>query len=577
MNMVTAGAATMNDVLEQVIQQMTAPGQMFEITQTTVAGQTVNTWVQAPPSLRDLWLSTARYGDADYLVYQDERWTYNEAHELVKRIAAWLKSNGVEQHDRVAIAMRNYPEWMLCYWAITSIGATVVGVNAWWVAEELEYGLQDSGAKTLICDRERLERFEEIRGCMPPMAVVAVRVDDPPSWATPWSEVLSTKPELPGVDIHPDDDACIFYTSGTTGKPKGAQLTHRNCTNQVLSALFTAISQATAQALAQGKEPPNPQAPGQEQAAGIIATPLFHVTANNGTAQVLTVSGGKLVHIYKWDAGEALRLIEAEKITSFSGVPMMTREMINHPDFHNTDISSLQVFGGGGAPVQPDLTEKVLKLENNEVIPAQGYGLTETCGMAAGSYGLFLGDKPKAAGRMVPVCEVKCIDAGGHTLLVGEIGEICLKGPQIIKGYLNRPEATADTIVDGWLHTGDIGYVDEESFLYLVDRAKDMVLRGGENVYCSEVEAALFKHPAVAECAVFAVPDERLGEDVGAAVFPAPGTNPAAAELREFCKDKLAAFKIPRHIWVLDEPLPRNASGKFVKRELQKKLTQGPT
>ncbi len=554
--------------LKQVVDQMTAHGEMFEIQESNVAGQTLKTWAMAPPSLRELWLSTAGHGDKDYLVYQDERWTYTQAHEEVARIANWLSANGIKQHDRVAIAMRNYPEWMLTYWALSCIGAVTVGVNAWWVAEELEYGLRDSETKMLICDSERLQRFSEIRADFSDLPVVAVRVTDCPQWATPWEEVLRAPATLPDASNDPEDDACIFYTSGTTGKPKGAQLTHRGCVNNVFSALFSNLSQMTAQAMVEGKEPP---AGGKHQTAAIIATPLFHVTANNAVAQVLTVTGGKIVHTYKWDAGEALRIIEQEKITNFSGVPVMTREIINHPDFSVRDTSSLQMLGGGGAAVQPDLTEKVMK-SGGSAMPAQGYGLTETCGIAAGSWGIFLNGKPNAAGRLVPVFDVKCVDAEGNALPLGETGEICLKGPQVIKGYLNRPDATAETIVDGWLHTGDIGFADEDNFIYLVDRAKDMVLRGGENVYCSEVEVAIFKHDAVAECAVFAVPDDRLGEEVGAAVFPNEGQSPSADEIRAFCKSKIAAFKIPRYIWILESGLPRNASGKFVKRELKDML-----
>ena len=557
--------------LNQVVENMTAPGQMFEVKESEVSGRTMKTWAMAPPSLREIWLSTAGHGDKDYLVYQDERWTYNEAHDTVQRIASWLTTQGIGQQDRVAIAMRNYPEWMLTYWALASIGAVSVGVNAWWVADELKYGLQDSETKLLVCDSERLARFEEVRGDFPDMPVAAVRTDNTPEWATPWADVLQAEPSLPEVTIDPEDDACIFYTSGTTGRPKGAQLTHRGCVNNVFSSMFATLSQATAQALVEGKPPADPTDANQPQLAAIIATPLFHVTANNAIAQVLSVSGGKLVHMYKWDAGEALRIIEEEKITNFSGVPVMTREIIQHPDFNSRDTSSLRMLGGGGAPVQPDLTEKVMK-RGGSTMPAQGYGLTETCGMAASSWGIYLNDKPNSAGRILPVFDVKVIDAEGESLPLGETGEICLYGPQIIKGYLNRPDATAETIVDGWLHTGDIGFADEDNFVYLVDRAKDMVLRGGENVYCTEVEVAIFKHDAVAECAVFSVPDERLGEEVGAAIFPQEGKEISAEEVRSFCADKLAAFKIPRYIWILDQPLPRNASGKFVKRELKDML-----
>ena len=557
--------------LKETIAAMTAPGQMFSLAEAEVAGNKVRTWAMAPNSLRDIWLSTANHATADYLVYRDERWTYSQAHEEVARIANWLVTQGVGQGDRVAIAMRNYPEWMLSYWAIASIGAVSVGVNAWWVTDELRYRLQDSATSVLICDSERLARFAQIRDDFPAMKVVAVRVDDAPTWATPWSEVLATEPALPEATIAPDDDACIFYTSGTTGKPKGAQLTHRGCVNNIFSVIFSTLSQATAQAKALGKQAPNLLGGGGPQLASIIATPLFHVTANNCAAQTATVAGGKLVHMHKWDAGEALRIIEEEKITIFSGVPTMSREIIMHPDFSKRDTSTLSALNGGGAAVQPDLVAKIARAGRGAQ-PGQGYGMTETCGIISSASGFFLADKPTSTGMLLPVFDIKTIDSNGKPLPPGERGEICVRGPQVIKGYLNRPEATADTIVDGWLHTGDIGYVDEDNFVYLVDRAKDMVLRGGENVFCSEVEVAIYEHPAVAECSVFAVPDERLGEEVGAAIFPAPGSKPTAQELREFCKTRLAAYKAPRYIWILDEPLPRNASGKFLKRELKEIL-----
>jgi acyl-CoA synthetase (AMP-forming)/AMP-acid ligase II len=561
----------MLDVLNQVTGSLTAADQMFALTETEVRGNKMKVWANAPASLRDVWLSTAQHADKEYLVYGDERWTYTQAHSDVARIANWLTSNGIQPGDRVAIAMRNYPEWMLYYWAIASIGAVAVGINAWWVAEELKYGLNDSQVKIMICDTERLTRFAKIAQDFPDLQVVAVRTDKVPEWATAWDAVLQSDPQLPEVSIDTDDDVCIFYTSGTTEFPKGAQLTHRSCVNQLFSALFASLSQNTANALLKGQQPPNPMDPNAQPPSGLIATPLFHVTANNAMAHSLTVTGGKLVHMYKWDAGEALRLIEQERITNFTGVPAMSREMINHPDFAMRDLSSLASLGGGGAPVQPDLIEKI-DSKGGQAVPAQGYGLTETCGMVSGSYGVFLSNKPNSAGILVPVCQVKTINEQGDDLPTGEIGEICLYGPHIIRGYLNRPDATSETIVDGWLHTGDIGYVDEENFIYLVDRAKDMVIRGGENIYCSEVEAACYRYTGVAECAAFAVPDERLGEEIGCAIYAATDSTIDPDQLRDFLKAKLAAFKIPRYIWILDKPLPLNASGKFLKRALQQSL-----
>lgn len=562
----------MFDTLQDTVAQLTAPGQMFEIAELEINGRPARAWAHAPATLRQLWANTAAHADKDYLVYEHQRWTYAQAHDEVNRIANWLHSQGIRQHDRVAIAMRNYPEWLLSYWAVTSMGAVVVGINAWWVPDELAYALDDSRPGVILCDRERLERFAAIRDRYPEIRAVALRCDEAPDWATPWPELLAADSDMPDADIDPEDDACIFYTSGTTGHPKGAQLTHRGCCNNVLSMLFVNVTQArlSAQLLDNpAMDPANPDGPGP---ATLLATPLFHVTANNCSAQPITIAGGKLAFMYKWDAEEALRIIQQEKIRTIASVPAMTRELVLHPRFDDYDTSSVLGFGGGGAAVQPDL---VAKISDKGRAANQGYGMTETCGIIAASIGAFLAEKPTSCGPPLPIYDIKIADPDGRALPVGEVGQVCVRGAQVIKGYLNRPEATAETIVDGWLQTGDIGYLDEDNFLYLVDRAKDMVLRGGENIYCSEVENVLFRHDAVQEVAVFSVPDERLGEEVGAAVYPRPGKDLEPAALRAFAGNHLAAFKVPRYIWVLDAPLPRNANGKFLKKALRSSLHPG--
>lgn len=550
--------------------EFTSPGQMFEVQRADVNGVGILSYVHAPNSLRDLWLASAGHGESDYLIYQDERISYTEAHRRVASVAHALASMGVEPGDRVAIAMRNYPEWMLAYWAITSMGAVAVGMNAWWVPHEMEYALEDSAPKVLIADEERLQRFAEIREKFKDMQVIAVRPkSDAPEWSQSWESVAAGDGALPDAEIDTDSDACIFYTSGTTGRPKGAQLTHRGCVNNVMNVAFINSVQPRALAYAAGKEP---AAPGSDAPIrALIATPLFHVTANNCVAQVTTLVGGCLVHMYKWDAGEALRLIEAEKISAFSAVPMMTREIMIHPDFASRDVSSLKTIGGGGAAMQPDLVGKVPAAMPG-ARPNTGYGLTETSGIIAAVALEFFLDRPTSVGPAMPTFEAKCVDGDGADLPVNEIGELLVRGAPVIKGYLNRPEATAESIVDGWFRTGDIAYIDEDGFIYLVDRAKDMVLRGGENVYCAEVENALFSYEAVAECVAFAVPDERLGEEVGAAIYVKPGEQLDADLLRNHCKQLIAPFKVPRYIWLLSEPLPRNANGKFVKRALQDSL-----
>ncbi len=562
---------SMYDQLREVWAELIAPGAPFEIIVTDIRGNPTPAFAQAPTSVRELWLASAVHGDREYLVYNDERLTYAQAHSQVASVANWLRAQGVQQGDRVAIAMRNYPEWLLAYWATLSIGSVAVGVNAWWVGPELVYGLQDSTPKVLICDQERLERTLEHQAEVPEMRLVGVRLPgELPPGVTPWRELVTFGGELPDATIHSDSDACIFYTSGTTGHPKGAQLTHRGCITNLMNMAFwatclTTIGQrnGTLPIPEEGAPPPN--------TAALVTTPLFHVTANNCVAYSATANGGKLVFMYKWDATEALGLIERERITALTGVPVMSRELVSHPDFARYDTSSLLSVGGGGAQLQPDLVNKIDQTVAS-ARPNTGYGMTETCGIITSISADFFLDKPESCGPAMPSYEVKIVDADGNTLPMGGIGELWVRGAAVIRGYLNRPEATAEAITDGWLHTGDIARIDEDGFIYIVDRAKDMVLRGGENVYCAEVESALFEHPAVAECTVFGVPDDRLGEEVGAAVYLKPGHGASAEDLRQHCRARISAHKIPRYLWFTTEALPRNANGKFLKRELRDRL-----
>ncbi|MGB0342835.1 MAG: class I adenylate-forming enzyme family protein [Parvibaculales bacterium] len=557
--------------LKDVRAELTGPEGMFAITETEIRGQMLKTYALAPPSLREIWQLAAAHGDREYLVYEGARWTYTQAHAEAASIANWVQAQGIKQGDRVALAMRNYPEWMLCYWALTSIGVAVVGFNAWWVTDELDYGLSDSEPKAFICDAERLENLQPIRDKYADMLVIGVRLPEPVAGVIDYAELKNFGGSLPDATIDGDEDACIFYTSGTTGRPKGAQLTHRGCVTNIMN--IACMNACTARALARvnGTEDQLP-APGEAPpAVALVTTPLFHVTANNCGIQPATLAGGKLVHMYKWDAGEALKLIENEKINSMGGVPVMSRELIAHPDFDKYDTSSLVTLGGGGAQLQPDLVGKIdQKLPTGK--PATGYGMTETCGIITSISGDYFVDRPESCGMVAPSMEARVVDASGNVLSVGEVGELCIRGSNVIKGYLNRPDATAETIIDGWLHTGDVARLDEDGFVYIVDRAKDMVLRGGENIYCAEVESAIFKHDNVAECAVFGVADERLGEEVAAAVVIAPGAELDADELRAHCSNLLAKFKIPRYIWLRNDLLPRNANGKFLKRELRDTL-----
>lgn len=555
--------------LRQVWDELTAPGAPFEIVEVDVRGQRLRTYLNQPANLRELWLDSQAHGDRDYLVFEGERISYDDAHRQVAQIAQWLISVDVASGDRVAIAMRNYPEWLLSYWACVSLGVAVVGMNAWWAGPEMAYALNDAGPKVVIADGERLDRMLTVREQLDETILVGVRTVDRPS-VVPWTSLTSGNQPLPRASIDGDDDACIFYTSGTTGVPKGARLTHRGCVTNVMSLAFANRVQDRAMKIAAGGSPSeHPKL--TDDPAALLMTPLFHVTANNCIAHTMTVLGGKLVHTYKWDAGEALRLIEEERITTMSGVPVMSRELLAHPDFSARDTSSLLSLGGGGAQLQPDLVHRI-ESQVDTARPRTGYGMTETSGIITTVSADFFVDKPDSAGPVMPCFEADCFDDDGNRVPLGEVGELWVRGAQVIKGYLNQPEATAESITDGWMHTGDFARLDEDGFVYIVDRKKDMVLRGGENVYCAEVEAALFEHPDVLECAVFAVPDDRLGEEVGAAIVFPQGATFSAAEVRAFLESRLAKHKIPLYLWLGTDGLPRNANGKFLKKQIRDSL-----
>lgn len=553
--------------LQAAREQLTGPGGAFEIIETEILGNRIRDYKNRPNSVRDIWLGTTQFADRDYIVYEGERITYAEAHRQAASAAGWLFEQGVQPGDRVAIAMRNYPEWMILYWACVSVGVAVVGMNAWWTEPEMAYGINDARPKFIFADKDRLARIIGNAEIDYQPGLIAVRADDVPSGVTDLADIISVDRDLPDVDVDPDSDACIFYTSGTTGFPKGAQLTHRGCVANLLNMQYAAASAMLAVQAATGVEPPAVM----PVPVTLITTPLFHVTANNCGAYRATAVGGTLVLMYRWDAGEALRLIEQERITSAGGVPVMGRELINHPDFAKRDTSSLLAISCGGAQVPPDQVQHI-EDQVTTARPGTGYGMTEVCGIITSVAGDFFVDKPDSAGPAMPNFEVKCVNDAGEAVPVGELGELWVRGSSVIKGYINRPEATAESITDGWLHTGDIARLDEHGFIYIVDRKKDMVLRGGENIYCVEVEAAIYHHPAVAECCVFGVPDERLGEEVGVALYLKPGTALTPEELKAHCAERLAKFKIPTHIWISADPFPRNASGKFLKREVREQL-----
>ena len=557
---------------DEAARQVTAAGMPFETVQQDVMGVPRTLFRNAPNSLRDIVVAaSARSDDVTFLVYEDERWGFERfGREVAALGTALVEQYGIGRGDRVAIAMRNYPEWVVSFAAAVSVGAISVSFNAWWTAEEMDFALSDCGASVLIADAERIERSRATceRLGVPTLAVRApdaAALGSPAAPVAQWSDVVgarATDPTvaLPDVAIDPDDDATILYTSGTTGNPKGAVSTHR----AVVQAL---MGYACRSALDKARDPDRQG--GLAAPSFILVVPLFHVTGCVPVMLSCMLGGLKLVMVYRWDPERALQLIEREEISNFVGVPTQNFDMLNCEAFERYDTSSLRSVGGGGAPAPPELVQRIATTYA-KAAPGIGYGMTETNAYGPQNGGADYLTHPTSAGRTTPIMAVEIRDPNGVPVPVGEVGEIWFNGPNLIRGYWNRPDATAEVLVDGWLRSGDVGRLDAEGFVYVEDRIKDMVLRGGENVYCAEVEAAIHEHPAVHEVAVFGVPHDRLGEEVAAVVVPRAGSSVTETELVAFLAERLAPFKVPTRLRIRPEPLPRNAAGKFLKRDLRR-------
>lgn len=550
---------------EEALAQVTGPGQVFEVVEETVDGRTFRVFRHAPPNLGQMFAG-ARGDESEFLVYEDERWTFARTMEHVDALAhALVTTYGIAPGDRVGIAMRNLPEWIISFAAILSVGAVSVSLNAWWTEAELDYAVEDSGLSLLIGDPERIERAHtpaHSRG-IPMIEVRGDKIEPTATGVAAYDDVVVLGTPMPAVDVSPDDDATILYTSGTTGFPKGAVSTHR----AVVNGLMGFWCNTTVQGARKGEDALGTG--GTYPPCFILIVPLFHVT---GCVPVMLSCFGmklKLVMMHRWDPETALRLIESERVTTFVGVPTQSWDMLESPVFSKYDTSSLASVGGGGAPAPTKLVDRVEK-GFAKGRPNIGYGMTETQGFGPGHTGDDYVSHPNSTGRArLSIMDIDIRDEDGTSVEVGTRGQIWMRGPNIIRCYWNKPEATAETIVDGWLASGDLGRIDEEGFLYIEDRAKDMVLRAGENVYCAEVESAIYEHGDVYEAAVFGVPHERLGEEVACVILRQPGADLDADELRDFLSDSIAPFKIPSRIAFADEQLPRNASGKILKRTLR--------
>jgi long-chain acyl-CoA synthetase len=555
---------------DPVLAELTGPGGAFEIVIEDVLGVPMQVYKNRLRSLRAIiGMADARPG-VDFLVQGDRRLTYDEHNALVRRVANTFRTLGVGHGDRVAILSANNVEWVVLFWAAAAIGAVVVPLNAWWKAEELEFGLRDSGAKLLFCDAKRWQAVRDRVDDLPDLDHVFVMdLDGPDGAARPGIDLVAgDEGSLPDVDVAEDDLFAILYTSGTTGRPKGATLTHRQALANLQNIFCLGIANAS-----RGGEAA-PELSSELQSATLLVVPLFHVTGCLSTMMLCYASGAKLVLMPsgRFDPDAAMATIEREKVTSFGGVPTIMWRIVEAPSFEDYDLSTVVRVSYGGAPAAPELVQRI-----HERFPkvrktlATAYGLTESASVATSNTGDDYRTHPDSVGRPAPTVEIEVVDEAGKPVPTGERGEIWLRGPTIMRrGYWDRPDATAEAVTpEGWFRSGDIGRFDDEGFLYLVDRAKDMIIRGGENVYCVEVEEVLFEHPDVVDAAVVGVPHKVLGEEVKAVVQLKPGATATAESLRAHCAARLADFKVPEYVELGDQPLPRNPAGKVLKNLLR--------
>ncbi len=552
----------------------TTPGSPLEMEECEIRGVVLKTWKHAPKTLRNVFEASAPYAERVYLVNDAERATFDAHRRAVAKLAQQLAADGVKKGDRVAIVMRNVPEWSVAFWAASLLGAIVTPLNAWWTGAELEYGLADSGTKLAIVDIERWGRVREHVAACPALGRIYVarasedlghsgasRLEDVIGTPNEWSKLPAGA--LPDIGLDADDDATIFYTSGTTGKPKGAVITHRN----IISNVFNALAAQARSFLRRGEMPPMPD-PKAPQKAGLISVPFFHATGCFAVMIPAFLGGAKLVMQRRWDVDQALDLIQRERITSAGGVPTIAWQIIEHPRLAEYDLSSLESLAYGGAPSAPELVRRMKEIFP-KLTPGQGWGMTETSATAVSNLAEDYELRPSSCGVVAPTGEAKIVGADGEALPAGEVGELWYRGPVVVRGYWGKPEATAETFVDGWVKTGDLARMDDEGFVYIVDRAKDMLIRGGENIYCVEVENALYDHPSVMDAAVIGIPHKILGEEPGAVVHLKPGAEATEQELRAHVAKQLAAFKVPVKIVFWPDNLPRNANGKIVKKDLK--------
>jgi long-chain acyl-CoA synthetase len=549
---------------DAVVAQLTGPGSPFELRVEERGGVPTRNFVQRPRSMREFVQRAAAHGDAEFLVQGERRITYAEFVRLVWGTAARLRAQGLRHGDRLAVLGYNSIDYLVLVFAAASAGIVVVALNGWWVEDELAYALGDSGARMLVVDDRLLPRVAGLVGRIGTLERVFRRgAGAPPAGTHAAAELLASSDDVPADPVDEDDAFVILYTSGTTGRPKGCITTHRGTITQVMGILLNGMAAAML-----GEASPLPSGGGQ--AVALMTAPLFHVAGVHTGVCTAMSAGAKLVmHEGRFDPERVLALIERERVTTWSAIPTMLHRVVHSPAVQAHDLSSLVRISFGGAPMPPEtmaLARAVLPVEPSLT---NGYGLTETHGIVMLCGGEELRANPTSVGRPMAFFDVRLVDDAGRDVPDGALGEVLLRSPTVTPGYWNRPDATAEAIRDGWLHTGDIAMRDANGLYHIVDRAKDMIIRGGENVYCVEIESCLATHPEIDEAAIIGVPDPELGERVKAVVRRVPGSTLGADEVRRHVAARLAAFKVPDVVEFRDAMLPRSPAGKILKNELR--------
>jgi acyl-CoA synthetase (AMP-forming)/AMP-acid ligase II len=534
-----------------------APDGPFATEEATVLGERMRVFRRRAGSLRQLVERSRALGDAEAMLFTDgtheRRFSFAAQAQLIAQVAAALRDRyGVVAGDRVAIAAANCPEWLLTFWATVSLGAVAVGLNGWWTGDEIRFGLDDAAPKLLVADEKRFDRLgSDARG----VPTVVVERD--------FAGLVGHAPDAPLPDgpIGEDDAAVILYTSGTTGRPKGVVHTHRNVLALVDANAYNGARNALA-------APPPPSAP---PPCVLVTSPLFHVSGLHSTAVSCLANGVRSVWLAgRFDATVALATIARERVTAWAYTATLLHRVVHHPAASSFDSSSLRQLGGGGSPIAPSLQERARALFRGAARTfGVGYGLTECTALATLNTGDELAAHPESVGRPIPTVELAIRDDDGRPLPDGVDGEVHVRGPLVMREYWRNPEATRAVIGPGrWLRTGDIGRI-VDGRLYLVTRKRDLILRGGENVYPAEIEQRLEQHPGVAEAAVLGVDHPELGQEVKAIIVPVPGARLDWAELARWVGATLAYFKVPAHWELRATPLPRNATGKVLKEVLR--------